>query len=1034
MGKGNYISDVVNGVIIIKTPADAAGVTVGADSNNTAGTVIGTLSIVETLASTAYKTNIPGVGLTLSSLGNNIDEAYIDYDNKGVVDDNTMISLGTDILSLVSIGAAVVAAPEILALAAISATALSLYNLTTDDSTDISNYWLDILNKTQAMITDFDLTDSVNKWLSGTPTTAPLPGLDAFNYFDPNSPDNHNPNDGNPLNPGDGHPMDDHDFTPPRRDPLVLDTDKDGFISTTTLEESQAYFDITGDGIKEKVSWIKANDGILVYDKNENGKIEGIDEVFGNSTTSGFEELSKIADSNYDGKIDRKDELYSRLKVWHDDNQDGISQSEELKTLKEEGIASIDLNAVSTDIELGGATLSEASKYTDLQGNKELAADVKLAFDSRITNIDTQTLPDYTEYPESQTLPFLRGYGVVHDTTIAYNLDDNFRALAMEFAGDVQKTANEFDKFMDGWSGYNALQTQLQEKYALDTPPKLCDLDRKVWTYEHFMGRGNFSSGIEARLESTAASMKNGGSDTAPSGRYNASVVERVYNDFSSRNQAFFSLEAFYADIFDGVAEHKRGVDEFVIHDKDALHTNISNYLNDPNNSIEEKLYLVEQTNRLKGVFLDFTPEAISADINNALLKDLVVSIYNDSLETDIYNTEGIRVSNALLLGSDTEDTIEIQSSNATVLAQEGDDNIVDTRATDTRYIYRKGDGSDTVYDRGGSDTLQFSDIAASEILIKSDGDDLVLALSEAGKTFDELSDKVRIVDFANSANRIENITFADGSSLAFKTLINSYFISEDSDTIELTNTDDTVDALGGDDTVKAFSGNDTITGGKGNDTLDGGSGNDTYIFNLGDGQDTIIDASGNDTVKLGNGITQDMLEVQRVGSDLILAIKEDGVAFADLKDKITVKNSSVENVELSDGANIEITLLQTPSENDDTLLYANSVVNVDALGGNDTVTTGSGADTVTGGSGDDTIATNAGSDTIDGGEGADIINAGSGADTITGGTGDDTYNHDDKIKSKNTTQKSLNNIYTLDTFTFIKKQDIMTDYFKRVA
>ena len=29
---------------------------------------------------------------------------------------------------------------------------------------------------------------------------------------------------------------------------------------------------------------------------------------------------------------------------------------------------------------------------------------------------------------------------------------------------------------------------------------------------------------------------------------------------------------------------------------------------------------------------------------------------------------------------------------------------------------------------------------------------------------------------------------------------------------------------------------------------------------------------------------------------------------------------------------------------------------------------------------------------------------------------------------------KSLNNIYTFNTFTFINKQDIMTDYFKRVA
>ena len=133
----------------------------------------------------------------------------------------------------------------------------------------------------------------------------------------------------NDPNNGNGHPMDPAPIEPPRRDPLVLDMDKDGFISTTSLEDSTAYFDLTGDGIKEKVGWLRANDGLVVYDKNENGKIDGIDEVFGNQTTSGFDELRQTADSNYDGVIDRRDELYSRLKVWQDTNQDGILNNQD---------------------------------------------------------------------------------------------------------------------------------------------------------------------------------------------------------------------------------------------------------------------------------------------------------------------------------------------------------------------------------------------------------------------------------------------------------------------------------------------------------------------------------------------------------------------------------------------------------------------------------------------------------------------------------------------------------------------------------
>jgi hypothetical protein len=163
--------------------------------------------------------------------------------------------------------------------------------------------------------------------------------------------------------------------TPPRRDPLVLDSDKDGFISTVALEDSNTYFDITGDGIKERVGWIESNDGILVYDKNNNGNIDGVDEVFGNATTSGFSELKQIADSNNDNKIDRKDELYSRLQVWHDNNGNGTVEQGELKSLKDEDIKTIELDVVGTNINVDGNLLTEAGRYQDTQGNRELAAD-----------------------------------------------------------------------------------------------------------------------------------------------------------------------------------------------------------------------------------------------------------------------------------------------------------------------------------------------------------------------------------------------------------------------------------------------------------------------------------------------------------------------------------------------------------------------------------------------------------------------------------------------------------------------------------
>jgi len=57
--------------------------------------------------------------------------------------------------------------------------------------------------------------------------------------------------------------------------------------------------------------------------------------------------------------------------------------------------------------------------------------------------------------------------------------------------------------------------------------------------------------------------------------------------------------------------------------------------------------------------------------------------------------------------------------------------------------------------------------------------------------------------------------------------------------------------------------------------------------------------------------------------------------------------------------------------------------VNVDAGGGNDTVTGGAGADSLSGGDGQDTITGGAGEDTIAGGAGADNITGGSGGDFL---------------------------------------------------
>ncbi len=192
-----------------------------------------------------------------------------------------------------------------------------------------------------------------------------------------------------------------------------------------SLDESNTYFDITGDGLKERVGWIKPEDALVAYDENDNGQIDGIDEVFGNLSENGFEEIKRVIDSNHDNKIDRKDELFYRLETWNDFNQDGKVQDGELQSLLEAGVKSIDLN---------GNLLTEASKYTDSNGSKELAADIQLNADVKDTKVEIGDIPNFTIDESTRELPQFKGSGLVYDAIIKYNIDEEFKVLTKIYA------------------------------------------------------------------------------------------------------------------------------------------------------------------------------------------------------------------------------------------------------------------------------------------------------------------------------------------------------------------------------------------------------------------------------------------------------------------------------------------------------------------------------------------------------------------------------------------------------------------------
>ena len=147
-------------------------------------------------------------------------------------------------------------------------------------------------------------------------------------------------------------------------EPLVVDLNGNGIELTDVRKGEGVEFDITGDGVKEKVSWVSPSDGILVYDRNGNGVIDSGKELFGDQhgAANGFEELAKFDDER-NGVIDMKDTIYQDLKIWQDLNQNGYSEVKELKSIKEYGIDSIDLHKDGTHEYVEGNRIEGYSDY-----------------------------------------------------------------------------------------------------------------------------------------------------------------------------------------------------------------------------------------------------------------------------------------------------------------------------------------------------------------------------------------------------------------------------------------------------------------------------------------------------------------------------------------------------------------------------------------------------------------------------------------------------------------------------------------------
>jgi Ca2+-binding RTX toxin-like protein len=767
--------------------------------------------------------------------------------------------------------------------------------------------------------------------------------------------------------------------------PLVLDLDGDG-IELTSLAQSQAYFDLDANGFAQRTGWVTGGDGLLAIDTNLNGQIDDINELFGapepygEAATNGFDALTAL-DSNTDGKIDALDDKFGDLRVWIDADEDGITDSGELKTLTAVGIESISLDATKDVTENAGNTVSHTAEFTKTGGGTGTVADVWFANSS----LETYDIRSATVDAAVMALPALRGYGEVAGLRLTMSRDPFLfeQVQDLSFWGGDHEEPIPSDLLAR--IEQIALQWMISDAEIEDRGENI-DAAHLI-ALERFTGQSFF--------QSTGPEGPNPGPNAA-------AALDTAWNDLVLSIGSRILVQSLFKSAFGGVV-YEWSTDSFdgTLDVADAVEA--LSALAPAGASADAYAFWKLAVSALDEVAgdLDIDQEEYDQDLIDALSNagfDLPLADLRDAHVHQGSGTIVVAEEDTIVFGSADSDDICTAAGDDTIIGGAGDDHLNGQAGSDT-YVFAKDHGHDVIadVDAGPStDTLLFSaGITPADVLISREGDDLVVRLVG--------SDSKTLVEgqFLDSDHGIEQIKFSDNTTWN-RAFIESLLVAGTEEDDELDGTND----------------NDFIDGGAGADTMTGGKGSDTYVVD--DEGDVVVEDAdeGTDLVQssisyaLGANVeglllttgdidgTGNALDNFLIGSDGENVL--DGGLGADLLvggggfDTFIVDNAGDKVVgsglvkssvswSLADGGGNQLILTGT-----------GDIDGAGSVDGDDTITGNSGKNTLSGLGGNDTLDGGQGDDTLDGGAGNDSLDGGAGIDKMSGGAGDDTYWVDD--------------------------------------
>jgi Ca2+-binding RTX toxin-like protein len=771
-----------------------------------------------------------------------------------------------------------------------------------------------------------------------------------------------------------------------RIDPLALDLDGDGLETVGITATSTVLFDHDGDGIRTGTGWLKGDDAFLALDKNGNGAIDNGNELFGVDTvlangqkaTSGFAALADL-DSNHDGQFSSADAQFANVRLWRDLDQDGISDTGELQSLADAGIASISLSSTATNIPLtGGNVQSAAGTYTRTNGTTGALGEFTTG---NTGNLDLAQNPFYREFVDqvpltaaALALPDMHGAGAVRDLQEAASLNATLISDVDNLA-TLSRTGmlGQIDPLLKDWSATSALKTSQQR--AADKGIKLLYklpglTDAELEAVQLAGTPGYDKALILATLQVSAA-------------RYDA--VKAQVDQFT---QMMDVLERFNGQTFlnfpaDGSIHMGNGTlvqtqikslvptpggvsttFSFALPTLTATHVQL---LQDSYNALKQSVYdgLVMST-RLKG-YLDAVSLVI--DENGIRLDFSAMATQLDTLR----QTDPVRA---------FTDCLDLKQYGAGLIAAGWDaaGQLV-SMATDIAANGQLDSLRSSLAVAFATDTHGVPDIrvgsAANDALSSGTGNDVLVGLDGA--------------DTLSAGGGDDVLAGGDGNDALY---------GGDGSDVLLGGT--------GNDTLDGGLGDDTLDGGAGNDILQGSGGNDTYLFGKGDGQDRIGNYFYDNTVgrlktvHFKAGVLPAEVTVAQVADPYWGGNRALELSIAGTTDKITITGfflnddpsgpyNPVQQITFEDGTVWDLNALidKAFTVGDDGSTLRGTTVD-------DTLTGGAGADMLSGAGGNDLLDAGAGNDALYGEDGNDTLLGGAGLDMLSGGIGDDTLDGGD--------------------------------------